>query len=226
MPVRQYLQQGSLVIDYTQEVSTYIKTTQGNIEVGQHFNNFRVHPIDQYTLGVRYTYTYTNNAGDTYECESWFRFNCCPFVNRCSPYICCQGEARILEICKGDPSDMKNVFQFESCHLNLPFSLNHDLSMPRVMLLREDSELVTQEVTFVDDIHVAGRTKEGTFDHTRDGYKQVKSRMNSLGNQADDRKNCQPSPTPGHGTASSFIPTLLFLWSQPQERNGTSSRQD
>ena len=59
MLVRQYLQRDSLVIDYTQEVSTY-KTIQGNIDIGQQFNNVRVHPIDQHTIGV--WYTYTNNA--------------------------------------------------------------------------------------------------------------------------------------------------------------------
>ena len=77
MSVRQYLLQGSPVMDYTQEVSTYTKFTQGDIDVGPHFNNFRVHPIDQHTLGV--WYTYTNNTGDTKEHEPWFRFNCCPF---------------------------------------------------------------------------------------------------------------------------------------------------
>ena len=87
-----------------------------------------------------------------------------------------------MEICKGDPSDKKNVFQFASCHLNLPFSPNHDPYMARVMLLPEDGKLATQEVTFVNDTHLAGRTKEGTFDHTRDVCKQVKSRMSSLGN--------------------------------------------
>ena len=50
MSVRQYLQQGSPVIDYTQEVSTSIKNTQGDIDVGQHFNNFRVQHVDQHTL--------------------------------------------------------------------------------------------------------------------------------------------------------------------------------
>ena len=131
------------------------------------------------------------------EKEVWLRFNCCPFGNRCSPYICCQGEARIIEVCKGDPSDEKNEFQFASCHLNLPTSDNYDTSMPRVMLLRKDGELATQEVTFVDDIHVAGRTKDGVFNNARAGCKQLKSRMNSLANQADDRKFRQPTPTPG-----------------------------
>ena len=71
MSARQYLQQGSPVIDYSQEVSTYIKTTQGDIDIGQHFKKFRLHPIDQPTLGV--WYTYTNNTGDTEERKSWFR---------------------------------------------------------------------------------------------------------------------------------------------------------
>ena len=77
MSVRQYLLQGSPVMDYTQEVSTYTKFTQGDIDVGPHFNNFRVHPIDQHTLVVRYTYN--NNAGDTEERKSWFRSIYCPF---------------------------------------------------------------------------------------------------------------------------------------------------
>ena len=63
---------------------------------------------------------------------------------------------RILEVCKGDPSDEKNEFQYSSCHMNSPFSDDYDPSMPRLILLREDGEMATQEVTFVDDIHVAG----------------------------------------------------------------------
>ncbi len=198
MSVKEYLQLSSPIIDYTQETSTYIKSTQGDIDVGQHFNNFRVHPSDQHTLGVRYNYTCTNQGtGKDEEKESWLRFNCCPFGNRCSPYLCCQGEARILEVCKGDPSDEKNKFQYSSCHMNSPFSDDYDPSMPRLILLREDGEMATQEVTFVDDIHVAGRTKDGVFDHAKSGCKQLKSRMNSLANQADDRKFRQPTPTPG-----------------------------
>ena len=91
----------------------------------------------------------------------------------------------------------------------MPFesALKYDPSMLRVMLLLEDGKPATQEVTFVDNVYVASRTKEGTFDHTRDGCKQVKSRMNSLGNQADDRFFCQPSPTPGAWNAGVIIHT-------------------
>ena len=55
--VAEYLQQGSPTMDYTQDASICIKTLQGDIDVGQYFNNFRVHPADQHTLGVRYIYT-------------------------------------------------------------------------------------------------------------------------------------------------------------------------
>ena len=84
MSVSEYLWLGSPVIDYTQDTSCFIKTKQGDINVGQHFNNYYVHPRDKHTLGVRYIYT--NNSGVTDEREVCFRFNCCPFDNKCSPY--------------------------------------------------------------------------------------------------------------------------------------------
>lgn len=189
--VGEHLRRGSPVTDYsTQEASSFIKTTQGDIDVGQHFNNFRVHPVDQHCLGVRYTYT--NNQKGAVEREAFFRFNCAPFGAAPSPYLCCQGESRIIEYCKGDPDDTTNEFQFKTCHLNLPFSKTYDPSLPEVMLLREDGELATTEVTFVDDIRAAGRCKKGEYDHARAGCKQLKSRMNSVANQADDRKFRQP----------------------------------
>ena len=36
----EYLQQGSPVMDYTQDPSMCVKTKQGDIDVGQHLNNF------------------------------------------------------------------------------------------------------------------------------------------------------------------------------------------
>ena len=44
---------------------------------------------------------------------------------------------------------------------------------------------------------MAGRAKEGEFDHAKSGCKQFKSRMNSVGNQADDRKYRLPSQRSG-----------------------------
>ena len=76
-----------------------------------------------------------------------------------------------MEACKGSPQDPKNEFQFVTCHLNLPTAIAHDPWMPRVMLLQEDDELATTKVTYVDDIHLVGRVKEGIFNHVRTACK-------------------------------------------------------
>ena len=57
--------------------------------------------------------------------------------------------------------------------------------MPQVMPLRKDEELATREAKYVDDIHPCICEKEGT-DEARAACAQLKSKMNSLGNQADD----------------------------------------
>ena len=76
-----------------------------------------------------------------------------------------------MDAYKGSPLDTNSEFQFSTCHLNLPLALDHDSSMPRAMLLWEDGELATSEVTYVDDVHVAARVKEGEFDHARTACK-------------------------------------------------------
>jgi len=196
LKVGEYLQRGSPSEDYlSRDASGFIKTKQGDIDVGQHFNNFRVHPKDHQHLGVRFIYT--NNKDGAIERETRLQFNCCPFGASSSPYSACQGQSRVLEICKGVPRLIKNEFHYHKCHLNLPCAKNYDPSMPRVMLLRRDNELATTEVTFVDDIRVSGRCKDGSYDNAKSACKQLKSRMNSLGNQADDRKFRQPSELSG-----------------------------
>ena len=80
--------------------------------------------------------------------------------------------------------------------------------MPRVLKLREDNELATDQKTYVDDVHIVGRslgkycrrTKENNqnvISLTRQACRQLKTRMNSVGNQADDRKYRDVSLTPG-----------------------------
>ena len=71
--------------------------------------------------------------------------------------------------------------------------------MPRVLLLRADGELATRGVTFVDDGRIAAHLRKGKFGFNLavSGCKQLKSRLNSFGNQADDRKWRPPSHCPG-----------------------------
>ncbi|KAL7466321.1 hypothetical protein ACHAXS_006626, partial [Conticribra weissflogii] len=123
IPVEAYLDAGSPVQDYTTDQPMII-TYSGDINVGQMFHNFLVHPSERCHLGVRLIST-RNDGG--------------------------------------------------------------------VLVLRKDGELATRKATFVDDIHVVGRGGESTLR----ACKRLKSKMNSVGNQADDRKYRRPCTTPG-----------------------------
>jgi hypothetical protein len=90
-------------------------------------------------------------------------------------------------LCKGDRHDVNNLWQWDHVRLNLPGSEDYDPSMPRVMLLRKDGELATREAHYVDDVHPCVRKREGS-NEARRACAQLKSRMNSRGNQADDWK--------------------------------------
>jgi hypothetical protein len=70
-----------------------------------------------------------------------------------------------------------------------------DPSLPQVILLRKDGEMASGQVQYVDDIHPIDRGHSDA--PARAAGRQLRSRMNSVGNQADDRKFCFPTTTPG-----------------------------
>ena len=70
-----------------------------------------------------------------------------------------------------------------------------DPSLPRVLCLREDGELASAEVDYVDDIHPTSRGRDSA--NAIAAAKWLRSRMNSVGNQADDRKYRIPTCRPG-----------------------------
>ena len=59
--------------------------------------------------------------------------------------------------------------------------------MPRIILIHKDDELATCYAIFVGDIHPSGHDQKGGK-HTKCACKQLMSRMNSRGNQTDDKK--------------------------------------
>ncbi|KAL7534633.1 LOW QUALITY PROTEIN: hypothetical protein ACHAXR_008890 [Thalassiosira sp. AJA248-18] len=189
LPVEMYLQLDSPVVDYTQDTSVYIKSKQADIDVGQHFNNFRVHADDRKYMGVKFVQTITMLP--ELPSHHWIcvvhRYPLDQDVHHTWPV-----KARILEKCKGDTSDLTEPFHFARVILNLPYALEYDSAFPREMLIRSDGELASQEINFVGDIHPAGRCKDGVFHYARDGCRFLKSRMNSRGNIADDRKYRSP----------------------------------
>jgi hypothetical protein len=193
VPVATYLDAGSPSQDYTRSPSTFVKSLQGDIDVGAMFNNFWVHPSERHALGVRVINTRPKGE---YKHHEFWRFCVLHFGGRCLPYLACQSQRIILEMCKGDRRDATNHWQWETVCLNLPGHIDYDPSMPRVMLLRRDGELATREANYVDDIHPCIRERDGS-NEARQACAQLKSRMNALGNQADDRKYRLPTVTPG-----------------------------
>ena len=193
IPMGQYLEQGSPPQDYTRTDCSYIKSKQGDVDVGGMFHNFLAHQNERENLGVRWIETQNDGSMERHE---FLRFTVLTFGGKSSPYLACQAQARILEACMGNRRDPSNCWQWDRVHLNLPCADDYDASLPRVLLLRKDGKMATRQATFVDDIHPSGRD-EGDDEHTKMACKQLKSRMNSRGNRAEDRKYRPPSFTPG-----------------------------
>ena len=128
VPVAFYLNAGSPPQDYSQSAGTFLMSKQGDIDVGAMFNNFTTHPSERHALGVRMIQTQPEG---TYEHHEFWRFCALYFGGRPSPYLVCQGQHLILDLCKGDQHDPNNHWQWETVRLNLPGSQRYDPSMPQ-----------------------------------------------------------------------------------------------
>lgn len=190
MSVGDYLDMGSPIIDYTQEGISFTPSVQGDVDVGSMFHNYKVHPRDKHTLGVRVYFTRHDGGAETCIIS---RYEVLPFGSTPSPFIAGQGQLRVIWMAKGNRHNKSNPFQWERVHLNLPCAIDYDPSLPRVILLRHDNEIASGEAAFVDDIHVVGRGMA----NANQACKRLKSQMNHFGNQADDAKYRPPTTTPG-----------------------------
>ena len=159
VPVADYLDLGSPSQDYTQPASVFIKSKQGDIDVGAMLNNFCVHLSERHALGV--CIINMEQEGEYKHHEFWW-FCALNFGGRPSPYLACQSQRIILHLCKGDRHDANNHWQWDRVRLNLPGSVDYNPSMPRVMLLRRDGELATREAHYVDNIHPCVCEREGS----------------------------------------------------------------
>lgn len=192
VPVAIYLQMGSPDQDYSRDASNFIKSWQADIDIGQQFNNFAAHHEDRPDLGVRMIDTRNNGSKE----KHWFmRFSVLHFGGRVSPYIAGMGQQRILEWVKRPPHDTASPYQFDRVILNLPTADGWDPSLQRVLRIRKDGELASAEVNYVDDLHPVSRGIDDT-EAVRTA-KFTKSQLNSVGNQADDKKYRRPTCRPG-----------------------------
>lgn len=108
VPVANYLDAGSPSQDYTLSTSTFTKSKQGDIDVGAMFNNFPVRLSERHALGVCIINTAMEGE---YEHNKFWRFCALHFGGRSSPYLACQSQRIILQLCKGDRHDINNNWQ-------------------------------------------------------------------------------------------------------------------
>ena len=86
--VGNYLDQRSPVrVDYTQDADLFIKTFQGDEDVGTMFNNFVTHESERHSLGVRFVHT---NSQTLAELETFLQFCTLNFRNMTSPVLAYQ----------------------------------------------------------------------------------------------------------------------------------------
>jgi hypothetical protein len=102
------LDSGSPSEDYTQPASSFVKSKQGDIDVGVMFNNFCTHASERHSLGMQVI----NTRGERkYKPHELWQFCALHFEGRPSPYFACKSQRIILELCKGYRRDPKNHWQ-------------------------------------------------------------------------------------------------------------------
>jgi hypothetical protein len=122
---------------------------------------------------------------------SWSR---CVMGLRSSPHGCVKMHTLGEEVVRGDQSDRKNPFFFDSVRLNLPGSSNYDPTIPRVSKLRTDTGLIANDmVSYVDDKRLVASLKT----ECRWLCHRVGARLCYLGEQDALRKRSELSQRAG-----------------------------
>jgi hypothetical protein len=107
-------------------------TFMADLDVGEMFSNFSLHPTTQPWAGVDLTLFLPSADGRL----QWMRW--CRSLMRCksSLYQACQAMLVADELIRGSPRDMKNPFRWDWVRMNLPGSANYCCSKPWVSKVR------------------------------------------------------------------------------------------
>jgi hypothetical protein len=160
----------------------------GDFDVGEMFNNFRLHPLDQPYQGVNLPDGLRGTGG-----EDVLRWSVLSMGWTCSPYMANRMMQRGLEWAKGPPWDTKSPFAWDRVILNLPGSDSFDPSKPWVMRVTKDGSLAGEIIIFFDDGRVIGRCKA----HADACMRWLCSRLQFLGIQDAARKRRTSSQRQG-----------------------------
>jgi hypothetical protein len=152
---------------------------QGDMDVGEMFNNFPLHPDERKHYGWRRCYVV-----DGEELEEIVRWSRLFFGGTACPYAACQGMARAVETAIGDTTQEDNPFGWVRIHENYPCTPDYDASLPWLMKIRSDGKIACDKVVYVDDGQIVGHTNEAG----RQAMRKLCSGLSYLGVQDAARK--------------------------------------
>ena len=160
-----------------------------DVDVGEMFLNFMLHPKLQLFCGVDITPYDLDLSSLSFPqikedgTKVWVSWDRIAMGLAWSPYQAVKTLHFAEEVIRGDPKDPANVFRWDHVRLNLPGSPNYDPSLPwvsKVKVLKDGSvEVATDLFKFVDDLRPTGASKAECWRAGR----RAASILNWLGSQ-------------------------------------------
>jgi hypothetical protein len=169
----------------------------GDIDLGEMFLNFPLDVKIRPLVGVDLSPYF--GTGDKPVWERWSR---CLMGFKPSPYNACRTFMWGEELIRGNPADKTLPFQYERIELNLPGDPFYDPTRPWVSKRRDDGQIASDILSYVDDLRSSGASEE----LCKQATKRIASVVNYLGMQDAPRKRRIPSKNPG-AWAGSLVST-------------------
>jgi len=118
------------------------QTWMGDLDIGEMFLNFCLHPELQPYAGVDLRPFGSGGA------TLWERWTRCLMGLKSSPYFCIKGLLIALEFVRGNRDRPSNPFRWNRLIVNLPGDSNYDPSQPKLARM-DDDKLAALIITYV-----------------------------------------------------------------------------
>ena len=119
-------------------------------DIGEMFYNFWLHESLRNLCGVDLSKLFMDEMTPTQRVlwERWYR---CPMGIKPSPYQAVGAAMNFKRVLLGEPSDEKNVYQWDIVVENLPAAEEYDPSLPWVYKQRSDGAIASDVHIYVND---------------------------------------------------------------------------
>ena len=202
-----------------------------DVDLGEMFLNFMVHPSVRKYLGVDLTPYQLNyeNLSSSQVVDSlgrvWVAWNRIAMGLTWSPYQAVKCLHLAEEVVRGDRKNLNNVFRWDRARMNLPAAPGYNPALPWVSKVKDNPDgtvdIAADLFTFVDDLRPTGKDKAEAWRAGR----RAASVLNWLGLQDAPRKRRTAGKTLELGLEASFVP-LKESTSDQRGKVGQNQAQD